>query len=130
MLFGKWNYNDNEICASDKVFDDHIAFRTTKSQVFLPHTAGRYQVKKFRKTQCPIVERLVAAMMYHGRNSGKKLKAILIVKQTFEIIHLMTGLNPLGVFITAIKNGGPREDSQKIGRGGNHIQFSGHPDFN
>ena len=25
----------------------------------VPHTAGRYQVKKFRKVQCPIVERLV-----------------------------------------------------------------------
>jgi small subunit ribosomal protein S5e len=79
MLFGKWDYRDEEISTSDKVFMDHIAFTSTKSQVFLPHTAGRYQVKKFRKTQCPIVERLVDALMFNGRNTGKKLKACLIV---------------------------------------------------
>ena len=49
--------------------------------------------------------------MFHGRNTGKKLKACLIVQQTFELIHLMTKKNPLGVFIKAVKTGGPREDS-------------------
>lgn len=44
-----------------------------KHAVFLPHTAGRYQSRPFRKTQCPIVERLVNSMMMHGRNNGKKL---------------------------------------------------------
>lgn len=43
-----------------------------KFAVFLPHTAGRYQSRAFRKTQCPIVERLVNALMFHGRNTGKK----------------------------------------------------------
>ena len=38
-----------------------------KAQVYLPHTAGRYQAKRFRKAQCPIVERLVNSMMMHGR---------------------------------------------------------------
>lgn len=28
--------------------------------------------------------------MMHGRNTGKKLKAIKIVHDTFEIIHLLT----------------------------------------
>lgn len=28
-----------------------------KFAVFVPHTAGRYQKKRFRKAQCPIVER-------------------------------------------------------------------------
>jgi small subunit ribosomal protein S5e len=27
----------------------------------------------------------------HGRNNGKKLMAVRIVKHTFEIIHLLTG---------------------------------------
>jgi len=44
--------------------------------VFLPHTAGRYQSRPFRKTACPIVERLVNSMMMHGRNNGKKLSAL------------------------------------------------------
>jgi small subunit ribosomal protein S5e len=29
--------------------------------------------------------------MMHGRNNGKKLLAIRIVKSSFEIIHLLTG---------------------------------------
>jgi len=49
--------------------------------------------------------------MFHGRNSGKKLKACLITRQAFNLIHLVTGKNPLGVFIRAVKRGGPREDS-------------------
>lgn len=56
--------------------------------------------------------------MFHGRNCGKKLKACLIVQQTFELVHLQTDKNPLGVFIMAVKTGGPREDSQRIGKGG------------
>merc|ERR1711966_429194 len=68
----------------------------------LPHTAGRYQVKRFRKAQCPIVERLVNSLMMHGRNNGKKLKAIRIVKTAFEIIHLITGNNPVQIFCDAV----------------------------
>lgn len=36
----------------------------------------------------------------------------------FEIIHLMTDQNPLQVFVDAVKNGGPREDSTRIGSAG------------
>lgn len=35
--------------------------------------------------------------MMHGRNNGKKLMAVRIVKHAFEIIHLLTGENPLQV---------------------------------
>merc|ERR1712110_1123881 len=41
-----------------------------------------------------------------------------IVKHTFEIIHLMTGENPIQILVTAVMNGGPREDSTRIGRAG------------
>jgi hypothetical protein len=47
--------------------------------------------------QCPIVERLVDCLMFHGRNTGKKCLAIRMVKQAFEIIELMTGKNPIEV---------------------------------
>mmetsp|Transcript_9110 Transcript_9110/g.1331 ORF Transcript_9110/g.1331 Transcript_9110/m.1331 type:complete len:111 (-) Transcript_9110:247-579(-) len=57
-------------------------------------------------------------MQYHGRNTGKKAKAINIVKNAFEIIHLLTGENPLEVFVKAVINAGPREDSTRIGSGG------------
>merc|ERR1711908_120924 len=72
----------------------------------------------FRKALCPIVERLVCSMMMHGRNTGKKQMAVRIVKHAFEIIHLLTDKNPLEVFVDAVKNGGPREDSTRIGSAG------------
>lgn len=71
------------------VFQDYIL--GAKQPKFLPHSAGRYQVKRFRKVTCPIVERLVCSLMFHGRNNGKKLMAVRIVRHTFEIIHLLTG---------------------------------------
>jgi len=36
--------------------------------------------------------------MFHGRNTGKKAKALTIIKQAFEIIFLLTGRNPIGVY--------------------------------
>ncbi len=61
MLFGKWSYTEGDaLNTTDLVFNDHIAFKTPKARVFLPHTAGKYQVKRFRKVQCPIVERLAS----------------------------------------------------------------------
>ncbi|MES1913645.1 MAG: ribosomal protein S5, variant 3 [Cercozoa sp. M6MM] len=90
----------------------------TLKEVYLPYTAGRYQTKRFRKNQMPIAERLVNSMMFKGRNNGKKLKAVRIVKHAFELIHLMTGQNPLQVLVDAIQNSGAREDSTRIGRGG------------
>ena len=44
--------------------------------------------------------------------------AVRIIKHTFEIIHLLTGENPLKILVDAIKNSGPREDSTRIGRAG------------
>merc|ERR1712224_856952 len=89
-----------------------------KYAVYLPHTAGRYAKKRFRKAQCPIVERLVNSMMMHGRNNGKKLMTVRIVKHSFEIIHLLTGENPLQILVDAIINSGAREDSTRIRRAG------------
>merc|ERR1712006_79663 len=47
-----------------------------------------------------------------------KLLAIRIVKHTFELIHLITGKNPLQVFVDAVMKAGPREDSTRIGSAG------------
>ena len=56
--------------------------------------------------------------MMHGRNSGKKMMAIRIVKHSFELINLTTGKNPIQVCVDAIANSGPREDSTRIGNAG------------
>nr|CAX77709.1 Ribosomal protein S5a [Schistosoma japonicum] len=54
----------------------------------------------------------------HGRNNGKKDKAMNILKHTFEIIHLLSGENPTHVLVNAVLNSGAREDSTRIDRGG------------
>lgn len=100
-------------------FQDYLALKDkTKYKQYLPHTAGRYNVKRFRKAQCPIVERLTNTLMMSGRNNGKKLMAVRIVKHAFEIIHLLTGENPLQTVVNAIIEGGPREDSTRVGNAG------------
>ncbi|UYV72192.1 RPS5 [Cordylochernes scorpioides] len=114
-LFNRWNTSDVQV--SDFSLTDYIAVKE-KHAKYVPHSAGRYAAKRFRKSQCPIVERLVNSMMMHGRNNGKKLMAVRIVEHAFEIIYLLTGENPLQVLVNAIINGGPREDSTRIGRAG------------
>merc|ERR1739844_355660 len=102
---------------SDISLTDYIAVKEEYAK-YIPHSAGRYQVKRFRKAQRPIVERLVCSMMMHGRNNGKKLMTLRIVKHAFEIIHLLTDKNPVQVYVDAVKNGGPREDSTRVGSAG------------
>ena len=44
---------------------------------------------------------------------------VRIVNHAFEIIHLLADKNlPLQVYIDAVKNGGPREDSTHVGYAG------------
>ena len=57
-------------------------------------------------------------MMRYGRNNGKKLMAVRIVKHTMDIIHLLSDQNPLQVIVDAIINSGPREDATRVGSAG------------
>ncbi|KAF3074938.1 hypothetical protein CFAM422_002725 [Trichoderma lentiforme] len=128
-LFNKWDY---DVEVRDISLTDYISLR---NPVYVTHSAGRYAVKRFRKANCPIIERLTNSLMMHGRNNGKKLMAVRIVAHAFEIaderqfkilantnsslqIHLMTDQNPIQVAVDAIVNCGPREDSTRIGSAG------------
>ncbi len=55
-LFGKWDAQEIEV--KDISLQDYIALRNA---VYVPHTAGRYATKSFKKASMPIVERLVDA---------------------------------------------------------------------
>ena len=57
-LFGKWSFEDVEV--KDMSLEDYIACRPKYAQ-FLPHSQGRWQKKRFRKAQCPIVERMAVS---------------------------------------------------------------------
>ncbi|CAH2053980.1 unnamed protein product, partial [Thlaspi arvense] len=115
-LFNRWTYDD--VSVTDISLVDYIGVQAAKHATFVPHTAGRYSVKRFRKAQCPIVERLTNSLMMHGRNNGKKLMAVGIIRHAMEIIHLLTDQNPIQVIIDAIVNSGPREDATRIGSAG------------
>jgi len=116
-LFNKWSYDDIDM--GDISLEDYIAVKQkVKYCTYLPHSCGNFNKRRFMKAQCPIVERLCNALMFHGRNNGKKLLAVRVVKHAFEIINLLTDLNPLQVLVNAIINSGPREDSTRIGSAG------------
>jgi len=66
------------------LISDYIQIR---SPVYISHSAGRYAIKRFRKAQCPIIERLTNSLMMNGRNNGKKLMAVRIVAHSFEIVR-------------------------------------------
>ncbi|XP_064946243.1 small ribosomal subunit protein uS7-like isoform X2 [Musa acuminata AAA Group] len=53
-LFNRWSFDDVEV--SDISLADYIAVTPPKHATYLPHTAGRYSAKRFRKAQCPIIE--------------------------------------------------------------------------
>lgn len=116
-LFGKWSYDG--ITCNDMSLQAYLQTKTVKQQVFVPYTAGRYQQRKFQKVKCPLVERFVNMIMRSGgRNNGKKQEAMRIFKGTLELIHILTGLNPIQVLVNALTHGGAREDSTRIGSGG------------
>merc|ERR1712048_496093 len=113
-MFGKWDLS--EVKCQDMALSDYINFDKSNAK-YLAHNSSRFNKTRFKKAQCHIVERLVNAFMQKGRNNGKKMLSMRIVKHAFEIIHSMTnGENP--VQVSAIMNGGPREDSTRIGRAG------------
>jgi len=102
---------------SDMALTDYIAVKTSDA-CYIPHSAGRWQKVKFKKAQCPLMERLTCCLMKHGRNSGKKVKAVRIIRHTCAIMHLLTNENPLQILVDAVINSGPREDSCRVGSAG------------
>lgn len=112
QLFGKWRFD--QISVQDQGLQKYIQLKP----VYFPHTGGRHEHQRFEKSKISIVERLINNMMRHGRNCGKKAKAINILKMTFEIVHLKSGQNPIKVLVQAVEEGAPCEDTTRIGYGG------------
>ena len=111
-LFGKWSFSGIQV--KDVGLRNVICLKP----VYLPHSGGRHEHRRFAKTEVNIIERLINKMMRPGKNCGKKAKAISIVKRAFEIIHLKTGKNPIEVLVRAIENAAPREEITRIAYGG------------
>ncbi|CAL5994132.1 Ribosomal_protein S7 [Hexamita inflata] len=112
-LFDKWSVED--VVCKDPSLQRYISI---KNHQFVAHSAQKWNACRFKKGSCPIVERLVNTLMMHGRNAGKKVMANRHVKAAFDMVHLQTGENPVQILVNGIQNGAIREDSCRIGKGG------------
>ena len=71
-LFNKWSYEDVEV--KDISLQDYIQIR---QQVYLPHTAGRFAVKRFRKAQ-------VSAL----QQTSSREKCVYVFSDIFRNVNL------------------------------------------
>jgi small subunit ribosomal protein S7 len=111
-IFEKWDTGDIEI--TDSGLEKYLSVKP----VLYPHSGGRHEHKRFRKSSLNIVERLVDNMMRPGRAGGKKAKAVGIVHNAMEIISLKTGKNPVEMLVKAVENTAPAEDVTRVAYGG------------
>ncbi len=126
LLFGKYPIKD--IVVSDRSMINHVRFNM---QAY-PNIFGRRRRKSYYDSHISIVERLINKLMRggtgkkvggkvirtSGRLQGKKLKVMHIVEDAFEIIGRKTGKNPVQVFVDALQNSAPIEDTTRVRYGG------------
>ena len=112
LLFGKWSFKDIEV--KDLGLKRYVSLRP----IVVPHSMGRHEHGRFHKAEVNIVERLTNNMMQPGKNAAKKARALNVVKNTFEIIQLNTGRNPIEVVVKAVENSSPCEDTTRLSYGG------------
>lgn len=111
-LFGKWSFEEIEV--KNPGLQRYISLKP----IHTPHSMGRHEHGRFHKANVNIVERFVNNLMRPGSSAGKKARAINLVRNAFEIIHLRTGQNPIQVLIKAVENSAPCEDTTRISYGG------------
>lgn len=111
-LFEKWSFD--EIKVENPGIKDYISLKP----VYVPHSMGRHEHGRFRKAEVNIVERFLNNLMRPGTTAGKKARAINVLRNAFEIIHLRTGQNPIQILVSAVENSAPCEDTTRIGYGG------------
>ena len=106
-------YDMGTIKIEDKGLERYINLET--ENIYL---GGVYSNKLFAKSKIPIVERLINNIMRTESYNGKKIKAYKVVKVTFEIIDKKTKSNPMQVFINALQNTAPKEETTRLRFGG------------
>jgi len=111
-LFEKWDFEGVEV--KDLGLKRYVSLRP----IHVPHSMGRHEHRQFRKSEMNIVERLINNLMHPGKNAGKKIRAIEVVRNAFEIVNLRTDRNPIEVLVRAVENSAPCEDTTRITYGG------------
>src|SRR5438132_12605525 len=85
--------------------------------ILLPHTSGRHEHQRFRKSTINVVERLIDDMMPPGIAGGRKARAISIVQNAFELISIKTHKNTIEILVRAIQNAAPAAHVTEIAYG-------------
>ena len=111
-LFGEWSFDNIE------VRDAGLKRYINLSPVHIPHSGGRHAARKFQKSDMNITERLINGLMKPGSSGGDKARITNCVRTAFKIINLKTGRNPIEIYVRAIENSSPNEDTTRIGYGG------------
>ena len=111
-LFGEWSFEGIE------VRDIGLKRYLNVDPVYLPHTGGRHEARRFRKSNLSIVERLINNLLKPGKSGGAKGRVTNSMKTALTIINLKTGKNPIEVIVRAVENSAPNEDTTRIGYGG------------
>jgi small subunit ribosomal protein S7 len=111
-LFGRWAVEEVEV--RDLGLKSYVSL----SPSIIPHSSGKHEHQRFRKSTVNIVERLTNNLMRHGKCGGKKAKAMSIVRNAFQIIQLKLNRNPIQVLVDAIENAAPCEEVTRIVYGG------------
>ena len=111
-LFGEWSFQGID------VRDIGLQRYLNLDPVYLPHSGGRHEARKFRKSEMNIVERLINNLMKPGSSGGDKSRIINAVRTAFKVINIKTGRNPVEVLVRAVENTSPNEDTTRIGYGG------------
>ena len=112
QIFEKYELDDVKI--SDLGLNGYICLDET----IVPHTSGRHVKRQFAKSKVSIVERLMNKLMRTERNSGKKNKAYITVRDALEIIQKKTKQNPVQILVKAVEKSAPREETTRIKYGG------------
>jgi small subunit ribosomal protein S7 len=111
-LFGEYSFEGIE------VRDIGLKRYLNLIPVYVPHSGGRHEARRFRKSTLNIVERFINSLMKPGSSGGEKSRITDSVRTAFRIIALKTGRNPVEVLVRAVENSAPNEDTTRIGYGG------------
>lgn len=111
-LFGEWSFDNIE------VRDPGLKRYLKITPVYLPHSGGRHEAQKFKKSEMNVVERLINGLLKPGSSGGDKSRVTGVVRAAFKMIYIKSGRNPVEVLVRALENGAPNEDTTRIGFGG------------
>lgn len=125
-IFNKWSLD--EVIVADPSLVRYVNL----DPVIVPHSFGRKSQGRFAKQNINVVERLSNKIMRSGQGKrklsgkyirgrlgcGKKVQAMQIVENAFEIIETKTKKNPVQVLVDALSNATPHEDVTRVKKGG------------